>query len=335
MSDGARHGKTTRPRGGLCEGGGLRLPGGTLRRMVARRRVVVLGAAAHNFHDFNVVFRGDRGVASSRSPPRRFQGSRAGATRRRSPARLADGIPIRRSANWRRCAAARPSARWSSPSATSSHAHVMHLASRALALGADLSLLGPGAPRCSCAPSAWSRSRRCARAAARAKARCDLAKAAGRAGLAGWPPPPPDALRRPPAAAGAQFSHARGDLDAAHCTLEEREEYEPLSPRGAESYSQASTTAAVPTPRSGKADVVLWGGGDNDFPFMSHGARGDAPTRSGRRSSTRTTRARPCAHGRHRRDGKVDAAPQVDWRACRSRSRSYTPPRRSCARPRP
>ena len=49
-----------------------------------------------------------------------------------------------------------------------SHEHVMHLASRALAAGADFRLLGPGA-RC-CAPRVrWWRSRPCGRAAGRAR----------------------------------------------------------------------------------------------------------------------------------------------------------------------
>ena len=139
MCQTGRSGKTTRPRGGSAKEEDCALPGGTLRRMGARRRVVVLGAAGRDFHDFNVVYRDDPAVEVVAFTAAQIPGI-AG---RRYPAALAgplypDGHPDRGRGGARGALPARAaSTRSSSPTATSSHAQVMHLASRALAAGAD------------------------------------------------------------------------------------------------------------------------------------------------------------------------------------------------------
>jgi predicted GTPase len=57
------------------------------------------------------------------------------------------------------------------------------------------------------------------------------------------------------------------DLDAAGCTIEEREEYEPHVAAGhvvfaGVDYAQIVAQAAL------ESDVVVWDGGNNDFPFV-------------------------------------------------------------------
>ena len=56
------------------------------------------------------------------------------------------------------------------------------------------------------------------------------------------------------------------DLDKYDCTIEEREDYEPHLDRGAVVYSGVDY-AAILKEAEKEADVLLWDGGNNDFPF--------------------------------------------------------------------
>jgi predicted GTPase len=58
-----------------------------------------------------------------------------------------------------------------------------------------------------------------------------------------------------------------GDLDRHDCTIEEREEYEPHLDRGSIVYAGVDY-AAILRQAEAEADVVLWDGGNNDFPFF-------------------------------------------------------------------
>jgi predicted GTPase len=57
------------------------------------------------------------------------------------------------------------------------------------------------------------------------------------------------------------------DLEAAACTAEEREEYEPHLEAGNRVFAGVDT-AAVLAAAEREADVVVWDGGNNDFPFV-------------------------------------------------------------------
>ncbi|MGH0033128.1 MAG: GTP-binding protein, partial [Myxococcota bacterium] len=60
---------------------------------------------------------------------------------------------------------------------------------------------------------------------------------------------------------------SRADLAAAHCTAEEREEYESYVDRGAVVYAGVDYAEIVA--EAGKeADLIVWDGGNNDFPFL-------------------------------------------------------------------
>lgn len=58
------------------------------------------------------------------------------------------------------------------------------------------------------------------------------------------------------------------DLDEAHCTIEEREEYEPHIRDGAVVFAGVDYEAILRRAEA-EADVVLWDGGNNDFPFYA------------------------------------------------------------------
>ena len=59
----------------------------------------------------------------------------------------------------------------------------------------------------------------------------------------------------------------RADLDAARCTIEEREEFEPHVAAGNVVYAGVDY-AEILRRAEREADVVLWEGGNNDFPFV-------------------------------------------------------------------
>ena len=113
-------------------------------RPESRRRVVIVGAAGRDFHNFNLVYRDDPrsevvaftaaqipGIAGRRYPP-----SLAGALYR-------DGIPIVEQAGLEEVCRAHAVDEVVFAYSDIPHEQVMHLASRALATGADFVLLGP------------------------------------------------------------------------------------------------------------------------------------------------------------------------------------------------
>jgi predicted GTPase len=61
---------------------------------------------------------------------------------------------------------------------------------------------------------------------------------------------------------------AMEDLDRHHCTIEEREEYEPHIVQGGVIYAGVDY-AAILAEAEKEADVIVWDGGNNDFPFYA------------------------------------------------------------------
>jgi predicted GTPase len=145
------------------------------------------------------------------------------------------------------------------------HAKAMHLASRALAAGADFALLGPertmlraglpviavSAVRTGCGKSQTARwlARR-------------LVGAGRRVAVLRHPMPYGDL-----AAQRVQRFATAADLAAAACTNEEREEYEPYVEAGGVIFAGVDY-AAILEAASEEADLIIWDGGNNDFPFL-------------------------------------------------------------------
>lgn len=237
--------------------------------MNARRRAVLLGAAGRDFHNFNVVFRSDPGVEVVAFTAAQIPGVEG----RTYPPELAgplypQGIPIRPEAELegliRRHRADLAVFCYSDVS----HEHVMHRASMALALGADFCLLGPertmlpaGRPvisvcavRTGCGKSAISRYV--------VKLCCERGL---RTVVIRHPMPYGDLL-----AERCQRFETPRDLDRARCTVEEREEYELHLGAGAVVYAGVDY-ADVLRAAEAEADVLVWDGGNNDFPFVRPG----------------------------------------------------------------
>ena len=234
-----------------------------------RRRILILGAAGRDFHDFNVVFRGDPAVEVVA-----FTGAQIpGIAGRRYPAALAgplypEGIPIEPEAELEAICRRERVDEVVFAYSDVSHAHVMHLASRALACGADFGLLGPertmlaarlpviavSAVRTGCGKS------QTARWIARRLRERGLRVAALR-----HPMPYGDLV-----AARCQRFSARADLDAAGCTIEEREEYEPWLQLGVPVFAGVDYGEILAAAER-EAELLIWDGGNNDFPFLRPG----------------------------------------------------------------
>ncbi len=231
-----------------------------------RNRIVILGAAGRDFHDFNVVFRDDASVEVVAFTATQIPGI-AG---RRYPPSLAgplypDGIPI--IAEDALEASCRDRAIDTVVFAYSDvpHGHVMHLASRALALGADFRIIGPG--------RSMLRATRPVIAVSAVRTGCGKSQTARwiserlrRAGLR------VAALRHPMpygdlAAQTVQRFATVADLAAADCTIEEREEYEPHIAAGGVVFAGVDYGEILAAAER-EADVILWDGGNNDFPFI-------------------------------------------------------------------
>ncbi|MFO7572898.1 MAG: GTP-binding protein [Gaiellaceae bacterium] len=230
------------------------------------RRIVIMGAGGRDFHDFNTVFREDPSVRVVAFTAAQIPG----IADRVYPASLAGplyprGIPIRDESDLDEIVRVSGVDTVVLSYSDLSHADVMHKASRALAAGADFTLLGPQstmleasrpviavtAVRTGCGKSPTSRKI------------AGLLQAAGlRVGLVRHPMPYGDLE-----AQRVQRFASVEDIDAAAPTIEEREEYEEPVALGITVYAGVDY-AAVLELAQGESDVLVWDGGNNDLPFF-------------------------------------------------------------------
>jgi len=231
------------------------------------RNVIVMGAGGRDFHDFNVVFRED--------PESRVVAFTAaqipGIDDRRYPASLAgplypDGIPIVPEERLEELVRGHAVDEVVLAYSDLAHVDVMHKASRVLAAGADFRLLGPRATmlvatkpvvavtavRTGCGKSQTSR-----------RVGQILVAAGLRVALVRHPMPYGDLE-----AMAVQRFASLEDIDAAHPTIEEREEYELPVRLGMTVYAGVDYGAILALAED-EADVVIWDGGNNDFSFFA------------------------------------------------------------------
>jgi predicted GTPase len=230
------------------------------------RRVIIMGAGGRDFHDFNVVFRDD--------PDTRVVAFTAaqipGIADRRYPASLAgplypEGIPIH--AEEELSALIREESVDEVVLAYSdlSHVDVMHKASTVLAAGADFRLLGPAHTRLTsskpvvavCAVRTGSGKSQTSRRVGR------ILRDAGLGVVLVRHPMPYGDLER----MRVQRFASLADIDAAHPTIEEREEYEGAVEAGMIMYAGVDYGEILAQAQD-EADIVIWDGGNNDLPFF-------------------------------------------------------------------
>ncbi|MFZ0939355.1 MAG: cyclic 2,3-diphosphoglycerate synthase [Candidatus Sulfotelmatobacter sp.] len=229
------------------------------------KRILILGAAGRDFHNFNVVFRNNPDyhvVAFTAAQIPDIAG-------RRYPAELAgrfypEGIPILEERDMERLVAEHEIDAVVFSYSDISHQNLMHLASRAVAADVDFWLLGTAhtqlrssvpvisvcAVRTGCGKSPVSR------------LVAEQLRREGRKTVVIRHPMPYGNL----ADQAVQRFATLEDLDLQQCTIEEREEYEPHITKGTVVYAGVDYEKILRQAEK-EADVILWDGGNNDTPF--------------------------------------------------------------------
>jgi predicted GTPase len=232
-----------------------------------RKRVVIMGSAGRDFHDFNVVYRADPSyevvaftAAASQIP---------GIADRRYPKELAgslypDGIPVVAEADLEQVIADKKVDLVVFAYSDVTHELVMHQASRAMACGADFELLGPASTMLkSTKPVLATGATRTG--AGKSQTTRYLAALLEKQGLkvavVRHPMPYGDLV-----AQRVERFATYADLDKYETTIEEREEYEPHLDAGRVMFAGVDYEAILRAAEA-ESDVVIWEGGNNDFPF--------------------------------------------------------------------
>jgi predicted GTPase len=229
-------------------------------------KVIIVGAAGRDFHDFNVFWKKDpryRVVAftaaqipdiDNRVYPRPLAGPR-----------YPRGIPIEPEARLVELIRKHRVDQVAMAYSDVAHEDVMHKAALANAAGADFRIMGPNhtmlssrkpvvavcAVRTGCGKSQTSRA-----------VTAILKEMGKRVAAVRHPMPYGDLMEQI-----CQRFATLEDLDLHHCTIEEREEYEPHIRAGNVVFAGIDYERILKA-ASAEADVILWDGGNNDLPFF-------------------------------------------------------------------
>ena len=229
------------------------------------RRVLIMGAAGRDFHNFNTVFRGDADTTvvaftATQIPfinDRRYPASLAGP-------HYPDGIQIYDESELVRLIEELDVDDVVFSYSDVKHEYVMHKASIVAAAGANFVLLGPDATmlKATVPTVAVTAVRTGVGKSQTTRAVAGALKDAGKRVVAVRHPMPYGDL----AAQAVQRFAALSDLDLHKCTIEEREEYEPHITSGTVIYAGVDYGAILEQAQA-ECDVLLWDGGNNDIPF--------------------------------------------------------------------
>ena len=229
-------------------------------------RVIILGAAGRDFHNFNVYFRENPNyevVAFTATQIPNIQ-DRLYPPELAGP-RYPGGIPIYPEAELPSLIGKNGVTQVIFAYSDVSHEHVMHVASQALAAGADFRLLGPRATMLQaqrpvvavCAVRTGSGKSQTTRRVS------DILRRRGKKVVVVRHPMPYGDLLKQRAQRFASYE----DLDHFDATIEEREDYEPHLDRGTIVFAGVDY-AEVLRRAEEEAEIILWDGGNNDLPFF-------------------------------------------------------------------
>jgi predicted GTPase len=231
------------------------------------RSTIIMGAGGRDFHDFNTVFRDDptyRVVAFTAAQI-------PGIENRTYPPSLAgpyypEGIPIVAEDRLAELIRGHDVDEVVLAYSDLLHDEVMHKASVALSAGADFRLIGPKAT--------MLHSTKPVVAVCAARTGCGKSQTSRRIGQLLMAEGLRVALVRHPMPYGdlermrVQRFASIADIDATHPTVEEREEYEAPVRLGMVMYAGVDY-ADILRRAEAEADVVIWDGGNNDYPFYA------------------------------------------------------------------
>jgi predicted GTPase len=237
---------------------------------MARRNVIIIGSAGRDFHNFNVFFRNNKrynvvGFTGSQQIP--------GISGKKYPPELSgelypEGIPIYAEEALPRLIKELHVDDCVFAYSDVSYQHVMHIGAIVNAAGATYTMLGP--------KDTMLRSNKpviavCAVRTGAGKSQTsrrviELLKKKGLRVIAVRHPMPYGELLKQKVQRLAQLD----DLKKHNCTIEEIEEYEPHLVRGTIVYAGADYLAILKVAERDPqgCDVIVWDGGNNDFPFF-------------------------------------------------------------------
>jgi predicted GTPase len=232
---------------------------------MSKKNVLIMGAAGRDFHNFNVVYRENpevHVVAFTATQIPNIEG-------RLYPPELAgalypQGIPVYAEAELVHLIGELKVDQVVFAYSDVPHTYVMHKASQVLAAGADFVMLGPHATEIAstkpvvsvCAARTGSGKSQTTRRVA------EILGSTGKKVAAIRHPMPYGNLARQAAQRFASYD----DLEAADCTIEEREEYEPHLAQGVLVFAGVDYEKILRMAEE-EVDVILWDGGNNDLPF--------------------------------------------------------------------
>jgi predicted GTPase len=229
------------------------------------RRVLIMGAAGRDFHNFNVAYRGSASheVVAFTATQIPFIEGRVYPSVLAGP-RYPDGIAIHPETELVSLVGDLAVDEVVFSYSDVSHEYVMHKASQVMAAGASFVLLGPRDTMLAaqvpviavCAVRTGSGKSQTARRVAQA------IRAAGQRPVVVRHPMPYGDL----AAQRVQRFATYEDLQAADVTVEEREEYEQHLAEGTVVYAGVDYQAILDQAQA-ECDVLIWDGGNNDYPF--------------------------------------------------------------------
>jgi len=228
-------------------------------------RVVIMGAAGRDFHNYNVYFRGNPSYevvafTATQIPyieDRTYPPELAGVD-------YPEGIPIHPERELKRLIEELRVDQVVFAYSDVSYNYVMHKASEVLAAGCDFRLLGPDATMIKsslpvisvCAVRTGSGKSQTSRRIA------DILRDLGKRVVTVRHPMPYGTL----ADQICQRFSSYDDLDRYQTTIEEREEYEPHIDRGGVVFAGVDYEVILREAEK-EADIILWDGGNNDLPF--------------------------------------------------------------------
>ncbi|MEF8874399.1 MAG: cyclic 2,3-diphosphoglycerate synthase [Candidatus Thermoplasmatota archaeon] len=230
-----------------------------------KRRVIIMGAAGRDFHNFNTVFRDNDGydvVAFTATQIPDIEG-------RRYPPSLAgelypDGIPIIPEERLTEMIKEEGIHEVIFSYSDVRHEYVMHKASEVIAAGADFILLGNKETMLKARLPVISV---CATRTGAGKSQttrkiCEYLNEKGTDLVTVRHPMPYGDLENQAVQRFATYE----DLDRHECTIEEREEYEPYINKGMVIYAGVDY-GAILREAENEGDILVWDGGNNDTPF--------------------------------------------------------------------
>ncbi len=232
----------------------------------SRTRVLIMGAAGRDFHNFNVYFRDNPAYQVTAFTATQIPNIEG----RTYPAELAgqlypDGIRILPESELEALIREFDVQQVIFAYSDVPHEYVMHKASQVLAIGADFRLMGAketmlrsSMPVVSiCAVRTGSGKSQTTRRVS--DILCQMGK---KLVVVRHPMPYGDLVKQ-----ACQRFASYADLQRYECTIEEREEYEPHLDRGSIVYAGVDYERILRQAEK-EAEVILWDGGNNDLPFF-------------------------------------------------------------------